>query len=243
MARTKGLLIVFCKCNAPAEAAAWSTWYDDTHLPDLLRGGDGPWVATRFELAEKPAPGMPGIGFSHVTLYEFEGDLLPRQVDAFTARDGDLRRAGRVHPNHSVIDAQLFRAHGRFSSKPEPSAALRGHILAFVMCNQPEREAEWDAWYDREHVPDMLASGAFAAASRWQCEPRRAHGPNHVTLYDVHHPSIQTAVDLSAGVMPGLTAAGRKHPCHTGAMALTLVGSGRHAGAGLRASESGGMAR
>lgn len=237
MARTTGLLIVFCKCNAPAEAEAWSAWYDDVHLPDLLRGGDGPWVATRFELAEKPVPGMPGIGFSHVTLYELEGEGLERQVEALFARDRELRRAGRVHPHHCVIDAQLFRAHGRFSSKPDPSAALRGHILAFVMCSQPEREAEWDAWVDREHVPDMLSSGAFAAATRWQREPRAAYGPNHVTLYDVHHASIQTAVELSAAVMPGLAAAGRKHPCHAGAMALTLVGSGRHAGAGLRAGE------
>jgi hypothetical protein len=80
----------------------------------------------------------------------------------------------------------------------------------------------------------MLASGAFSAATRWLREPRRVYGPNHITLYDVAHESIDTAVRLSAAAMPGIVAAGRKHPAHTGAMTLTLVPSGRHGGVGFR---------
>jgi hypothetical protein len=91
------------------------------------------------------------------------------------------------------------------------------------MPNDPAREVEWDEWYDREHVPDMLASGAFTAATRWRREPRRSLGADFVTLYDVSLPSIDEAVARSAAVMPGIVAAGRKHPAHTGALTLTLV--------------------
>lgn len=237
MGRSTGLLISYVKCNAAANEADWSAWYDDVHLPDLLRDGGGPWVATRWELSTKPAPGMPGIGFTHVTIYEFDQPDPLTAVERLVARDVELRDAGRVHPNHAVIDAHAFRAHGPWSDKPEPSPALRGHILAYVLCNQPEHEAAWDEWYDREHVPDMLGSGGFSAATRWERMPRNAYGAHHITLYDVAHESVQTAVDLSAAVMPGIVAAGRKHPCHTGAMTVTLVPSGRFGGAGLRADQ------
>ena len=237
MGRSTGLLIACCKCNAPQQEAAWAEWYDGEHLPDLLRGGAGPWVATRWELAHKPVPGMPGTGFSHVTIYEFEGEHPELRAERLLERDRELRREGRIHPHHAVIEVHRYRVHGSFSEKPEPSPALRGHILAHVLCSVPEREAEWDAWCDREHVPDMLASGAFAAATRWAREPRAAYGANHLTLYDVHHARIETAVELSAAAMPALVAAGRKHPGHTGGMALALVASGRYRGAGLRASD------
>lgn len=237
MGRTTGLLISFTKCNATANEADWSAWYDEVHLPDLLRDDGGPWVATRWQVVPKPTLGMPGLGFTHLAIYEFEGTSILHQVERLIARDIRLHREGRIHANHAVLDAQVFHAHGAHTDKPAPSAELRGHIMAYVMCNQPDVEAEWDEWYDREHVPDMMSSGGFSAATRWEREPRNPFGTNHITLYDVAHESVQTAVDLSAAVMPGLIAAGRKHRCHTGGLVLTLEPTGRYGGAGLRAAD------
>jgi hypothetical protein len=232
MEPTTGLLLVECKCNKPALEAEWEAWYDDVHLPELL-DGSGCSVVTRWALSAKPAPGMPGLGFSHVTIYEFAGDAV-EQIAALFDRDAQLRDADRIHATHAVVGATTYLAHGPWSAKPEPSAELRGHILANVFANDPRAEAEWDAWYDAEHLPDMMASDAFAAATRWRREPRRAYAPNHITLYDVSLPSIDEAVVRSAAVMPGIVAAGRKHPAHTGALTLTLVPAGRHGGTGYR---------
>ena len=69
----------------------------------------------------------------------------------------------------------------------------------------------------------MMASEAFSAATRWRRDPRRPLGPDFVTLYDVSLDSIDEAVARSAAVMPGIVAAGRKHPTHTGALTITLV--------------------
>ena len=236
MSRTTGLLVSSVKCARPAESAEWAQWYDDVHLPDLVEA-DGPWVATRFAVTPAPMPGMPGIGVTHVTIYEFAGDDVPAQVERLVARDAHLRARGRVHPAHAVLDAEVLLAHGRWHDKPEPGAALRGHILSHVMSCDPTREAEWDEWYDDEHVPDMLSSDAFTAATRWAHWPRRHYGPQHVTLYDVALPTVAEAVGRSAAVMPGLIAAGRKHECHTGGPTLTLEATGRRAGAGYRAGD------
>jgi hypothetical protein len=99
---------------------------------------------------------------------------------------------------------------------------LCGHILAYVLCNDPSREAEWDAWNDDMHMPDMLESEAFSGVSRWRRLPRGDWGTQCLTLYDVGSIGIEEAVRRSAAVMPGIAEAGRKHPCHVGGLTVTL---------------------
>ena len=214
---TDALVIIHEKCNKPAQEPEWLAWHREVHEPDLLAAGAS--HVTFWQLSRKPEPGMPGLGFSHVTLVEYPTRDVPLLEETIAA----ARDAGRIHDAHTVIDAQRYVAHGRWTDKPEPDESLRGHILAHVMANDPGREAEWDEWYDREHIPDMIASEAFSAATRWRREPRRPLGADFVTLYDVSLESIDEAVARSAAVMPGIVAAGRKHPTHTGALTITLV--------------------
>ncbi len=223
MANTRAILLAFTRCNVPDREQEWSDWYDDQHLPDLFQAGT-PKVATRWELTQKPEPMMPSIGFSYVAIYEFDGADVDAEVEAFLARDAALREAGRLHRNHCVIGVDVLLAHGT-PTKPEPSEALEGHILAYVMSNQPDREAEWDAWYDAVHLPDMMDSEAFSAGTRWKRREPAPWGANYITLYDVSGIPIEEAVARSAAVMPDLTAAGRKLDCHVGAMAITLRAS------------------
>ena len=91
-----------------------------------------------------------------------------------------------------------------------------------MLCNDPAREAEWDAWYDEQHVPDMLSCGAFSAMSRWQRTPRAQVGSNFLTLYDVATDTVDEAVQRSAVTLAEIVAAGRKHESHTGALTVTL---------------------
>jgi hypothetical protein len=231
--RTTGLLIVFAKCVRPDDEPSWDSWEDDVHLPALCTA-DGPWVATRFELTARPQPGMPGIGFTHVTIFELDDADVAGQAQRTLDADDALRAAGEVHPAHATVAAEVFAAHGPYGSKPEPSDALHGHILTNVLCTDPTREEEWDAWYDDQHVPDMLACRAFGAMSRWERVPRVRTGPNHLTLYDVATDTVDEAVERSAVALSEVVAAGRKHECHTGALTVTLRPAGRRGGRGLR---------
>jgi hypothetical protein len=230
---TTGLLVVYTKCIRAPEERDWDAWEDTVHLPAVCHG-DGPWAATRFELNARPEPGMPGIGFTHVTIYELDDRDVAAQADRALARDGVLRRDGRVHPAHAAVGADVFAGHGPYGHKPEPSPARHGHILTHVLCNDPTREAEWDAWYDDQHIPDMLSCGAFAAMSRWRRTPPVPVGSNHLTLYDVSTPTVDEAVRRSAATLAEIVAAGRKHETHTGALTVTLRPTGRHGAIGVR---------
>ena len=218
MSRTTGLLLVLMKSNVAAAEAEWGAWYDKVLMPAMLR--DGPWAGTRWEVWPKPAPGMPGVGFTHVSMLEFDGDHPANDARAFLARAP--QRGVPMNPHHAVVSLQIATAHGRHVDKTSPTPELRGQILAWVFCNQPAVEAEWDAWYDREHVPDMMESGAFTALTRWKLDPRPHFGPTHLTIYDTPLDTIEEAVERSAQSLAKLTAAGRKHRCHTGGMSVTL---------------------
>jgi hypothetical protein len=241
-ARTTGLVVVHAKCIRAADETEWDAWEDDEHLPALCgstEAGGGAWAATRFELTVRPEPGMPGIGFTHVTILELDDPDVEAQATRVLAVDDELRASGHMHPAHATIAADVFVAHGGYGSKPEPSAARTGHILTYVLCNDPTRVSEWDAWYDDVHVPDMLSCGAFSAMSRWRRVTQRAVGPNHLTLYDVATPTVDEAVARSSTTLAEVVAAGRKHECHTGALTVTLRPTGRHAGDGVRRREFG----
>jgi hypothetical protein len=228
---------VYAKCIRAPEEPDWDEWEDDVHVPALCTAG-GPWVATRFELTARPQPGMPGIGFTHVTIYELDDTDVAGQAARTLDADEALRAAGRVHTAHASVGADVLAAHGLFGDKPEPSPALRGHILTNVLCNDPAREDEWDTWYDEQHVPDMLSCGAFGAMSRWQRTPRARVGSNFLTLYDVSTDTVDEAVERSAVTLAEIVAAGRKHETHTGALTVTLRPAGRHGGEGFRRDSS-----
>jgi hypothetical protein len=234
---TSGLLVASSKCVRADEEPDWDRWEDDVHLPALC-GPGGAWAATRFELTARPQPGMPGIGFTHVTVLELDDVDVAAQTARVVAVDDELRATGQMHPAHAALAADAFVAHGRYGTKPAPSAARTGHILTHVLCTDPHRVDEWDQWYDDVHVPDMLSCGAFSAVSRWRrLEPTKV-GANHLTLYDVATPTIEEAVSRSAATLAEVVAAGRKHECHAGGLTVTLRPTGRHGGAGVRRAAS-----
>jgi hypothetical protein len=230
---TTGLLVTYSKCLRAADEPGWDEWEDEVHVAALCRDG-GPWMATRFELTSRPEPGMPGIGFTHVSIYELDEPDVAAQAARTLDADDALRTAGRMHPAHVAVGADVFAAHGPYGIKPEPSNGLHGHILTHVLCNDPAREAEWDAWYDAQHVPDMLSCGAFGAMSRWRRVPANRVGPNFLTLYDVRTDTVEEAVERSAKTLAEVVAAGRKHETHSGALTVTLRPTGRHGSVGYR---------
>jgi len=234
---TRGLLVVHSKCVRTADEPDWDAWEDTVHLPALCGsadGADGAWAATRFVLTARPEPGMPGLGFTHVTILELDAPDVGAQATRVLATDDELRASGRMHPAHATIAADTFVAHGRHGTKPAPDSTRTGHILTHVLCTDPTRVTEWDEWYDDVHVPDMFSCGAFSAMSRWRRSTPSSVGPNHLTLYDVATPTIDEAVARSAVTLAEVVAAGRKLECHTGALTVTLQPTGRHGGDGIR---------
>ncbi len=212
-------MFVATKCTTVDLAEEWSAWYTDDYLPALV--GGAVVAATRWCLGGTPAPGGPGPGHSHVSRLDVEGD--PAEAARAVRRGvAEMRRGGRIHPAHAETAVDVWAAQGATAPVIDAASPRTAMIVAEVMCTDPAREPEWDAWYDDQHVPDMLSSGAFAAATRWVRVPRRGAGCDHLTVYEVTGFDAAEAVRRSAAAMPGIIAAGRKHECHTGGKTMAL---------------------
>ena len=177
---------------------AWAEW-----VSVAVTGAGG----SLWALHPRPPAGGPGPGHTHVI-----------QLVMGTA----LRRGDGGGGNHAEIRRDDWARHGD-PIVTDPSAPVTALIVAEVLCADPDREAEWDRWYDEVHLPDMMACGAFVAGSRWRRAAHRPGGANHLTVYEIAGRSLDQAIEQSVANMPGLVAAGRKHELHTGGLTMALT--------------------
>lgn len=60
-------------------------------------------------------------------------------------------------------------------------------LLLVMMDIDPEHEAEFNRWYDEEHVPERMAIPGFLSARRY----RAIEGePKYLALYELEDPSV-----------------------------------------------------
>ncbi len=224
-----GLVMVLTRPSDFTQEEAWAKWYDEVHLPET-GAASGATVVTHWQVADRPEGFSPVQGFTHVDFYEYD-DALRGQLDLLEAFDAE-RSGGRMHPCHSVVGVDAFAATGRWARPTAHGPALTGHVMSYVMTNDPSRIDEWNAWLDDVHVPDMLASGAFVNARRWRRLDPPRYAANFLTVYDVELEDLSQAVHLSGSVMPELLRAGRMYTAHYGGLRAMLAPSGRFGATG-----------
>jgi len=213
-------LIVLSVRSAAADDHDWERWSTDDHLPRVAAVA-GVRAVTRLAVVPRPPVGMPGPGFTHIELVELVGHL-DQAVTSVRAELVAERNGADGRADHAIVAGDVLVPHGPHGTKIPPAPALTGHVLANVLCTDVTSEPEWDRWYDEQHLPDMVATGAFSAGSRWRRRLRPQWGAAHVTLYDIELADVNDAVHRSAAAMPALIAGGRKHPNHCGGPTLVL---------------------
>jgi hypothetical protein len=232
--RTNGIAVVFSRPSDLHGEADWDAWYDEEHLPDTV-DASGAWVATRWEVADRPAGASPPVGFTHMAIYEFDdvrvgGAALLDHLE----RLGGSRSEGSLHPLHTISGVDTLVSASGWPGRLEPRRSVTGQVFAYVGPNDGALDTEWNEWLAAVHIPDMLASGGFTDASRWvRLEPAR-FGPNYMTIYDVEDIDVMEAVALSGRAMAPAHEAGRILPCHSGGVRAALRPTGRYGAEGYR---------
>jgi hypothetical protein len=71
--------------------------------------------------------------------------------------------------------------------------------------SSPEREEEYNKWYDEVHLPDVRAVPGIVGASRYKLagDPSTSALPEYLAIYDIDCDDPQDAVD---GIMAGVEA-------------------------------------
>src|SRR5688500_2816229 len=70
---------------------------------------------------------------------------------------------------------------------------------------------EFDDWYDRVHVPDMLASDLVSAAVRYENAEASPGMVEFLAIYELDHTDLERVADDIAAHVRGLASQGRMY--------------------------------
>ena len=165
----------------------WNHWYDTTHIPNRLNK-PGFILVRRFAalcgeskyLTLYELDGLETLkSEAYVKLREWEASLPPESFEAITLRLPDFTRGvyGQIHPEkeeYKIPDTDIL--------------FTIGHDVP------PNREEEFNAWYNTEHIPAMMNRvPGFVTVRRFRNvgslltpgSGKASPSPHYVTLYDL----------------------------------------------------------
>ncbi len=187
-------ILMIIRTDVPAEMeAAWNTWYDTRHIPARLDTAPGFICARRFvAIDETPR---------HMTLYDIEStdalsdDRYLRLREAEASLPPDSFEA--LTPKLPNFSRRLFR---QIYPGQDEYRMPDTKIIFVVAHDVPhERTAEFNAWYDTEHIPAMMGRvPGFVTARRFEAivpdlpprQPGWLTSPKYLTLYDLSHEKV-----------------------------------------------------
>ena len=150
-------------------------WYDTEHLPERERV-PGFLLCRRWLGADDPR--------ISVATYDLESwSVLQRP--AYLAIGGDNLSPWSKRVTARVDRLMRFEGEQILPGEQLPPAECGG-LLLNAMNIAPEREAEFNEWYDKEHIPALAAVPGVLCARRFRGEGNR----KYVALYHLESPAV-----------------------------------------------------
>ena len=205
---------VLANCTDPAREAEFNAWYDGTLIPTILVV-PGVRAAWRYASTHQ-RPGEP----KYVALYDIGEDI--RQV-VLNLR-GNRERVGREGKWSDVIDipfTSTFR-HIRTDVAPRQQAPAqsaraempRAILLVLSRCTDPAREAEFNDWYNRVHIPDIFQAPGILSCFRYENTHRKEEDPHYLALYEFASDDARIIMQGLNKVMEAKRREGRISDCY-----------------------------
>ena len=189
-------------CTDQTREAEFNTWYDTIHFPDILGSGIATH-GTRFADADRES-GNP----AYLALYELPGTDLERINQAFADQVRRLHERGRMFPHLQIARRSMWRRIGEHHGSQQFRARTAGLFIIESNCTSSERETEFNEWYDRIHIPDLLETKLFHTAHRFR-GPAGQDGGTYLAVYETSGNVLEAVEGFTRNHRPKLKAAGR----------------------------------
>ena len=176
----RGILIAaFDFSNAAPDE--FHDWYDLEHVPERQRV-PGFRACDRWIAADNPKRA--------IATYELDNIAVLRSpAYQAIAYDNLSVWSKRV----TALCTRLIRFEGEQTLPGDADAPEgAGGLLINAMSVDPEHEAEFNEWYDSEHIPALAAVPGTLAARRFRA---REGSPRYVALYHLRSPEVQTSAE------------------------------------------------
>jgi hypothetical protein len=171
----KGTLIAAMKIGRAAEDE-FHDWYDTEHVPERERV-PGFLVCRRWIGVDDPTVSVATYDLEHVSVL---------QSPAYRAIGGE-----NLSPWSKRVTARVERLMRYEGEQILPGDQLppreAGGLLLNAMNIAPESEAEFNEWYDKEHIPALAAVPGVLCARRFRGE---SGNRKYVALYHLATPGV-----------------------------------------------------
>ncbi|MCS7206537.1 MAG: DUF4286 family protein [Dehalococcoidia bacterium] len=205
-----GIRFVTANCTDPLKEEEFNRWYDSVHLADMLatRLVTHP---TRYRNADPLQRDA-----RYLAIYEVEQENLlekiPHEImERFTPQ---WIAQGRMHPALQVVARWMWRRIGpSFTTAKTGRAPITGLYAVQSHCANSAQEREFNEWYNTIHVPDILSTGLFHTAYRFEAVLPQPGQDRYLALYETDAPDPLLAVrEMAEMHRPRWIAGGRFSP-------------------------------
>lgn len=169
----------------------WNNWYDTQHIPNRLNI-TGFISARRFVAIEGEPKYLTLYGLTSIQVLTSEAYLKLRDWEASLPPDSFEAITPKL-PNFSRgVFKQIYPEQGEYRVPSTKIIFAVGHDVP------PNKDEEFNAWYDTEHIPAMNRVAGFVTSRRFsaadiELPPRagsRKLSPKYVTLYDLESEEV-----------------------------------------------------
>lgn len=174
---SKGLLLVAFDFST-AHEDEFHDWYDLEHVPERQRV-PGFGLCERWINVANPKQAVASYDLQSLSVLKTEPYLAIayENLSVWSKRVGPMCR-------------RLIRFDGEQTLPGEAdSPAGAGGLLVNAMNVAPEHDAEFNEWYDHEHIPALAAVPGVLSARRFR-DPKGTH--RYLALYHVATPEVTT---------------------------------------------------
>jgi len=172
-----GLLLAITNCANPTKTEEFTSWYNHMHVPDVTAPGISRH-AIRFANTDPTSEAGQYVA-TYETTFEEVSKAMPshREASAKLTKDGD-RGSALIQ---SVTVGVFKRLGGEFSAATKPALGI---LLVLSNCKDGAKEQEFNRWYEDVHIPDILDTGAFHTAYRYESLDPEATKAKYLAIYE-----------------------------------------------------------
>ncbi|MCC7282815.1 MAG: hypothetical protein IT556_10555 [Acetobacteraceae bacterium] len=156
-------------------------WFSAELMP-ALRGDTNVTAVRGFAAVDSPFNAWVQLDLKDLDLYRKTGG----------AQQNGIRPRSPVTPVGEALYRQIYPRYGRpsrhgwdFSRWAYQVPAAGGLLLTMTYDVPPAIDAEFNAWYDDEHIPMFLCTPGIITARRFRLEDGSQGEPQYLALYDV----------------------------------------------------------
>jgi len=166
----------------------WIEWYTTIHAPDILETPG--FLSARLSERKEFRDGR-GQFF---TMYEIETDDIEKTIKVRQDKRAKEIAAGRgstvffLPVWRDVVWKQINRVN---ADKKRDPKLQRWINLIDVNCDDVSKEKKFNEWYDKVHLPDVLNTTGFMAATRYEIKEFRDGRGKYLTIYEIETGDIE----------------------------------------------------